>query len=406
METPKGKGHKSVNVTARKLWGAFANKRVYRILPCVPNPLGLHSLDLTMVRENIEDTYGAVEHMQTHDVAQCRRFITRPGSEQVHRYTFEMALRKRAKRVTCAHKANIMKMTDGLFLETFYEVAKDFPEIVADDVIVDALAMHLVLDPTAFEVIVLPNFQGDILTDMMAGIVGGLAYAPSANIGDSVQIFEAVHGTAPDIVGKDLANPTALLLSGTMMLRQLGLTEHATVIEEALKQTLVSLNRRPDLGEPVPVLRTSVFRQSLLQNIAQMTLPIVGQARLRRPAPRKEPRMMVTETPQSERLRGVDVFFESGLPPAVVAEQLLSIDSNLEFTMLSNRGTQVWPTGSLYTDYVNHYRARFETQKAFTDQSENTRLLSLVSELFPLSSAEWLREINGEVGYSLAQGQG
>ncbi len=207
METPQGGGYKSVNVTARKLWGAFANKRVYRSFPGVPAPIGSRHLDLTMVRENIEDTYGAVEHMQTHDVAQCRRFITRPGSEQVHRYTFEMAARKGARHVTCAHKANIMKLTDGLFLEVFYDVAKDYPGIEADDVIVDALAMRLVLDPSEFEVIVLPNLQGDILTDLAAGLVGGLAYAPSANIGDGICIFEAVHGTAPDMVARTWRTP-------------------------------------------------------------------------------------------------------------------------------------------------------------------------------------------------------
>ena len=160
METPKGGGYKSVNVTARKMWGTFANKRVYRIFPGVPSPLRRTTLDLTMVRENIEDTYGGIEHMQTHDVAQCRRLITRPGCEQVHRYTFEMAVRKGARRVTCGHKANIMKLTDGLFLDTFYEVARDYPQINADDVIVDAMAMKLVLDPSAFDVIVLPNLQG------------------------------------------------------------------------------------------------------------------------------------------------------------------------------------------------------------------------------------------------------
>ncbi|MEL6179335.1 MAG: isocitrate/isopropylmalate family dehydrogenase, partial [Myxococcota bacterium] len=134
METPKGGGYKSVNVTARKMWGTFANKRVFRTLPTVPRPFVSGRLHLTMVRENIEDTYGAIEHMQTHDVAQCRRLITRPGCEQVHRYTFEMASRKESRRVTCAHKANIMKLTDGMFLDTFYDVAKDYPDIEADDI--------------------------------------------------------------------------------------------------------------------------------------------------------------------------------------------------------------------------------------------------------------------------------
>ena len=404
METPKGSGHKSVNVTARKLWGVFANKRVYRTFSRVPTPTGVHGLDLTMVRENIEDTYGAVEHMQTHDVAQCRRFISRPGSEQVHRYTFEVAARKGARRVTCAHKANIMKMTDGLFLEAFYDVAKDYPDIEADDVIVDALAMRLVQDPSQFDVVVLPNLQGDIITDLVAGLVGGLAYAPSANIGESICIFEAVHGTAPDIVGRDLANPTALLLSGTMMLRHLGLVAHAGVIEQALERTLWAMHKRPDLGEPIAPFSTSVFTERMLDELESLPIPAGEIPRLdvRR---RSEPSMRVTPEPKQTILRGVDVFLESGLPPKRVEEQLSALGGWLKLTMISNRGTQVTPVGSVYTDCVNHYRARFETERPVTQQ-EIVSQLGAVGERFRLCGAEWLREIDGVQGYSLAQGQG
>ncbi|MCA9557818.1 MAG: hypothetical protein KC583_04560, partial [Myxococcales bacterium] len=324
METPKGGGYKSVNVTARKLWGTFANKRVFRTLPDVPTAVRARNLHLTMVRENIEDTYGAVEHMQTHDVAQCRRFITRPGSEQVHRYTFEMAARKGARRVTCAHKANIMKLTDGLFLEAFYDVAKDYPQIQVDDVIVDALAMRLVLAPEDFDVVVLPNLQGDILTDLAAGLVGGLAYAPSANIGDGICIFEAVHGTAPDIVGQDLANPTALLLSGTMMLRHLGLVEHAATIEGALDVTLRALHRRPDLAQPIPPLRTGRFVDTMVEAL-RGSRPPAPQAVERPFVPRREPVMRVTEPVPTTALVGVDVFLESSLAPAPLAEQLKAL---------------------------------------------------------------------------------
>ncbi|MGB5283717.1 MAG: isocitrate/isopropylmalate family dehydrogenase [Polyangiales bacterium] len=404
METPKGGGYKSVNVTARKIWGTFANKRVYRTFDGVPTPTGIRGLDLTMVRENIEDTYGAIEHMQTHDVAQCRRFITRPGSEQVHRYTFEMAARKGARRVTCAHKANIMKMTDGLFLEAFYDVAKDYPEIEADDVIVDALAMRLVLDPSEFEVVVLPNLQGDIVTDLAAGLVGGLAYAPSANIGDGICIFEAVHGTAPDMVGRDVANPTALLLSGTMMLRHLGLVEHSAVIERALEQALRAMHKRPDLGQPIPIFRTSVFKEKMLDMLDGLHIP-QGQSALLDVRRRTEPIMRVSPDPESTVLRGVDVFLESDLPPKRVEEQLAELCARLELTMVSNRGTQVSPFGSAYTDCVNHYRARFESERPVS-QHEIVSQLAAVGERFVLCGAEWLREINGAQGYSLAQGQG
>ncbi len=403
MDTPKGGDYKSVNVTARKLWGAFANKRVYRSYPGVPTPTGVRGLNLTMVRENIEDTCGAVEHMQTHDVAQCRRFITRPGSEQVHRYTFEVAARKGARRVTCAHNANIMKMTDGLFLEVFYDVAKDYPEIDADDVLVDALAMRLVLDPSEFEVVVLPNLPGDIITDLAAGLVGGLAYAPSANIGDGICIFEAVHGTAPDSVGRDVANPTALLLSGTMMLRHLGLVAHAAAIEDALDQTLRDMHKRPDLGQPVPLFRTSLFTEKMLdalegRHIADGHLPRVEVAR------RSEPMMRVSPAPESTVFRGVDVFLESDLPPNRVEARLADLGGSLKLMMISNRGTQVSPVGSAYTDCVNHYRARFETEGAVS-QHEIVSQLGAVAERFQLCGAEWLREIDGATGYSLAQGQ-
>jgi isocitrate dehydrogenase len=173
-------GVKSINVTARKVWNTYANKRVFRSLPGVPTVFSKAGIpvDLTLFRENIEDTYGGIEHFQTHDVAQCRRLISRPGSLQIHRMAFETALSKEARRITCVHKANIMKLTDGLFLDTFYEVAKDYPSLKADDTIVDDLAMKLTMTPDVYDVLVLPNLQGDIISDLCAGLVGGLGMAP------------------------------------------------------------------------------------------------------------------------------------------------------------------------------------------------------------------------------------
>ncbi|MBS1933161.1 MAG: isocitrate dehydrogenase, partial [Bacteroidetes bacterium] len=188
METPKGKGVKSVNVTARKTWNTYANKRVFQTLHGVDTVFSKAGIpiDITVVRENIEDTYGGIEHMPTHDVALSRRFITKPGSLQVIKYAFEMAKKKGTKRITCGHKANIMKLTDGLFLECFYEVAKEYPDLKSDDVIVDDLCMKLVTRPDLFDVVVLTNLQGDIVSDLCAGLVGGLGFAPSANIGDHI----------------------------------------------------------------------------------------------------------------------------------------------------------------------------------------------------------------------------
>ncbi|RYD95180.1 MAG: isocitrate dehydrogenase, partial [Sphingobacteriales bacterium] len=273
METPKGKGVKSVNVTARKTWNTYANKRTFQTLHGVDTVFSKAGIpiDLTIVRENIEDTYGGIEHMLTHDVALSRRFITRPGSMQVIRYAFDMAQKKGARRITCGHKANIMKLTDGLFLECFNEVAKEYPDLKADDKIVDDLAMQLVVRPDQFDVIVMTNLQGDIISDLCAGLVGGLGFAPSANIGDHISIFEAVHGTAPDIAGKNIANPTALLLSGLAMLRHLGYRENAAVIENALLYTLEQGIRTGDFGDRnKPAANTTEFAQAIIDNFGRV----------------------------------------------------------------------------------------------------------------------------------------
>src|SRR5215468_5174546 len=262
METPKGKGVKSVNVTARKTWNTYANKRTFQTLHGVDTVFSKAGIpvDITVVRENIEDTYGGIEHMLTYDVALSRRFITRPGSLQVIRYAFEMAKMKKARRITCGHKANIMKITDGLFLECFYEVAKEYPDLKSDDVIVDDLCMKLVTRPNDFDVIVLTNLQGDIVSDLCAGLVGGLGFAPSANVGDHISIFEAVHGTAPDIAGKNIANPTALILSGLMMLRHLGMHKQADTIENALLRSLEEKCHTGDFGDgPASALKTHEY---------------------------------------------------------------------------------------------------------------------------------------------------
>src|ERR1700750_1209901 len=308
METPKGKGVKSVNVTARKTWNTYANKRTFQTLHGVDTVFSKAGIpiDITIVRENIEDTYGGIEHMLTHDVALSRRFITRPGSLQVIKYAFEMAKQKGARRITCGHKANIMKITDGLFLECFYEVAKEYPELKADDVIVDDLCMKLVTRPDTFDVVVLTNLQGDIVSDLCAGLVGGLGFAPSANIGDHISIFEAVHGTAPDIAGKNIANPTALLLSGLAMLRHLGYMENAAVIENALLYTLEQGVHTGDFGDRTkPALNTTQFTDAIISNFGKqpehMAKPLLPNAPVTQTEfklSRNE--MMVTEETQQE----------------------------------------------------------------------------------------------------------
>lgn len=415
METPKGKGVKSVNVTARKTWNTYANKRVFQTLHGVDTVFSKAGIpiDITVVRENIEDTYGGIEHMLTHDVALSRRFITRPGSLQVIKYAFEMAKKKGTRRITCGHKANIMKITDGLFLECFYEVAKEYPELKADDVIVDDLCMKLVTRPDSFDVVVLTNLQGDIVSDLCAGLVGGLGFAPSANIGDHICIFEAVHGTAPDIAGKNIANPTALLLSGIAMLRHLGLMENAAIIENALLYTLEQGTRTGDFGDKSKqALNTTQFSEAIISNFGKK--PEQGAKELLPNMPvtqtvfklEKNP-MLVSKEMENEKIVGVDMFIESDEQPDVIAKKCQR-HAGVKFNLIniSNRGTQVWPTGSIYTNLVNQYNVRFESlDGSALNQQDVLGLYVSLSGDFKICSSELLNMWGDKRAYSLAQGQ-
>lgn len=225
--TPTGGGHQSANVILRRALDLYANVRPAKTLPGLKGPWANHQLDMIIVRENTEDLYSGIEFQPHKDMAQAVKVITRPGCARVCLYAFEMARKQGRKRVTAVHKANIMKLTDGMFLEEFRKCAENYPEIKADDIIVDNCCMQLVTKPEQFDVIVTENLYGDIVSDLCAGLVGGLGLAPGANIGENCAVFEAVHGSAPDIAGKGVANPTALLLSGVMMLRHLGHLEQA-----------------------------------------------------------------------------------------------------------------------------------------------------------------------------------
>ncbi len=415
METPKGKGVKSVNVTARKTWNTYANDRKFQTLSGVDtvfSKAGIN-IDLTIVRENIEDTYGGIEHMLTQDVAIARRFITRGGSEQVIRYAFEMAQKKGARRITCGHKANIMKLTDGLFLEVFNEIAKEYPNLKADDVIVDDLCMKLVSRPDLFDVIVLTNLQGDIVSDLCAGLVGGLGFAPSSNIGDHISIFEAVHGTAPDIAGKNIANPTSLLLSGLNMLRHLGMMEKAVMIENALLYTLESGVHTGDFGDKsIPSVNTTVFAQTIIDNF--------GKQPSQNPKPSlkdfdfvptnsaitKNP-MLLSSKNEAHKIVGADFFVETTLQPNELAAVAIKQEKDqLKLVTISNRGTQVWPTGSVFTNLVNQYRIRFETDASNPlTQTDILNLYAALSKDLQISSVEILSMWGDKKAYSLAQGQ-
>ena len=236
--TPVGGGHKSANVALRQALDLYANVRPSKTLPGIKGPFSDISIDLIIVRENTEDLYAGIEYQAHPDVVQAIKVITRPGCERLHRYAFEMTRAQGRKRLTAVHKANIMKLTDGMFLSEFYKMAQEYPEIHADDLIVDNCCLQLVTKPELIDVIVTENLYGDIVSDLCAGLVGGLGFAPGANVGEKYAVFEAVHGSAPDIAGKGVANPTALLFSALLMLRHIGENTTANKISRAVYAVL------------------------------------------------------------------------------------------------------------------------------------------------------------------------
>jgi len=245
--TPSGTGFRSVNVELRQKLQLYANYRPARSLPGVPSRY--ENVDLIVVRENTEGLYSGLEHEVVPGVVESLRVVTEKASERIATFAFETARRQGRKRVTCVHKANILKLSDGLFLRTCKRVAESFPDIAFDDCIIDAAAMKLVINPHAFDIMVMENLFGDIVSDLTAGLVGGLGLAPSANVGQGVAVFEAVHGSAPDIAGKGIANPTAIILSAVLMLRYLNEKQAADKIENALRAVFTAGNvRTGDLG--------------------------------------------------------------------------------------------------------------------------------------------------------------
>lgn len=247
LTTPVGKGFTSVNVGLRKALDLYANVRPIKALPNVP--CRYPELDLIIIRENTEDLYAGLEHVVVPGVVESIKIITEKASTRIARYAFEISRALGRKKVTAMHKANIMKLADGLFLDCFYKVAAENPSITADDKIIDNACMQLVMRPEQFDVMVLENLYGDIVSDLCAGLIGGLGLAPGANIGEQGAVFEAVHGSAPDIAGQGVANPTAILMSGILMLRHIGETDAADRIEKALMEVFAEGSvRTRDLG--------------------------------------------------------------------------------------------------------------------------------------------------------------
>lgn len=411
LETPVGYGEKSANVTLRKLFETYGNIRPVRELPGVPTPYSGRGINLTVVRENVEDLYAGIEHMQTPSVAQCLKLISKKGCEKIVRLAFEVARAEGKKTVHCATKSNIMKLTEGLLKRTFEEIAPEYPDITANHIIVDNCAHQLVKKPEQFGVIVTTNMNGDILSDLTSALVGGLGFAPSANIGSEASIFEAVHGSAPKYAGKDVINPTAMILSGAMMLRHLGESEAATLIEDAVAYTLEEGKARTrDVVGDTGYAGTRAYTETILANFgkAPRTAKTTKQLSLRLPKFGPE----TGEVRLKERaVLGFDLFVESdGTPDALAAElDRCFTGLPLKLKMISNRGTQVFPATGGSTDLVDHYRCRILYTQEAKDDLPGPVIADLMRTL-EARSVRWMQieklgRFDGKDGFTRAQGE-
>jgi len=407
LETPIGFGEKSANVTLRKLFETYANVRPVRELPGVKTPFAGRGVDLVVVRENVEDLYAGIEHMQTPGVAQCLKLMSKKGCERIVRLAFEVAVAEGRKKVHCATKANIMKLTEGLMKRTFEEIAKEYPQIEANHIIIDNCAHQVVRTPEQFDVIVTSNMNGDILSDLTSGLIGGLGFAPGANLGDDVAIFEAVHGSAPKYAGKNVINPSAVLLSGTMMLRHLDEFAAAQAIENALMVTLEEGVFTRDVSQAGSV-STTAFTDRIIANLGKRSERWHSRDhKALQIKPLDAARDYVR--PKSRRTVGADVFVESPISPDELGKSLEAIaeGSPLRLKMISNRGTKVYPNNGGMTDCVDHWRCRFVVRDG-AGALDDAALLGLVGKI--ASTHRWmhvekLEELDGEAGFTRAQGE-
>jgi isocitrate dehydrogenase len=409
ITTPQGGGYKSLNVTVRKVLGLYANVR-----PCVsyhPFVDTKHPvMDVVVVRENEEDLYAGIEHQQPSQVVQCLKLISRPGSEKIVRYAFEYARRNNRKKVTCFTKDNIMKRTDGLFHKVFDEIAAQYPEIENEHWIVDIGAAKLADTPEAFDVLVMPNLYGDVLSDVAAQIAGSVGLAGSANIGEHVSMFEAIHGSAPRRAGQNLANPSGLLLGAVMMLVHVGLTEHAERVHNAWLRTIEDGVHTYDIyDEKVSKQKvgTKEFASAVIERLGQV--PQILTARKYKKSEETHHPTDRGKSPQKE-LVGVDVFLDWTKGSADELGEALSKVSGdgVKLTMISNRGVKVWPAGHKETFCSDHWRCRFlpETTGNKVVHAQVVSLLGRVADAgYDFIKTEGLYTFDGERGFSLDQGE-
>ena len=411
ITTPQGGGYKSLNVTLRKTLGLFANIR-----PCVAyhpfTATNFPGMDVVVVRENEEDTYGGIEHQQTPEVAQCLKLITWPGSLRLCQYAFAYARAHGRKHVTCMVKDNIMKQTDGLFRKAFEEAAKDYPEIESDVMIIDIGAARLATQPNKFDVVVAPNLYGDIISDIAAEVAGTVGLVGTANIGPNAAMFEAIHGSAPDIAGQGIANPSGLLLAAVQMLQHLGYAKHAQLIHNAWLTAIEDGMHTGDIyqeGVSKQKLSTAGFTEAVIARLGQTpkTLaPADGEVQaIKTPEP-------VKPKPVNKQLTGVDIFLHwdrADRDPNVLANYLMAfVVPDYKLTMISNRGTKVWPQGHPETFCTDHWRCRFVPSEHNLPMTQ-AKLIELLTKLndanLDVVKTENLYTFDDKPGYSLGQGE-
>lgn len=409
ITTPQGGGYKSLNVTTRKFLGLYSNIR-----PC----MSLHpfvrtkhpAMDVVIIRENEEDLYAGIEHQQTDEVVQCLKLISRPGCEKIVRYAFEYAKQYGRKKVTCFTKDNIMKQTDGLFHEVFDEVAKEYPQIENEHWIVDIGAAKLADTPEAFDVIVMPNLYGDVLSDVAAQIAGSVGLAGSANIGETCAMFEAIHGSAPPLAGQNKANPSGLLQGAIMMLNHIGQSEVAEKIQNAWLKTIEDGIHTKDIykeGLSKQCVGTKEFAEAVIENLGEKPVQLKGvnftkETTINLPAYKRRPA-------GNKELVGVDVFVHwQGTNSDELAGMMNKINSpDVILSMITNRGIKVWPEGFEETFCTDHWRCRFKPAEGslLTKQKIIEILTRAEVNNIDAIKTENLYAFEGKAAYSLGQGQ-
>ncbi len=410
ITTPQGGGFKSLNVTIRKSLNLFANVRPTKSY--APFVASAHpGMNLVIVRENEEDLYAGIEHRQTQEVTQVLKLITRPGSERIVRYAFEYARAYGRKKVTCMTKDNIMKITDGLFHRVFDEVSQDYSDIESEHQIIDIGAARVASQPEQFDVIVTPNLYGDILSDIASQVAGSIGLSGSANIGQDVAMFEAVHGSAPDIAGKDIANPSGLLLGAVQMLVHIGQAATAETIKNAWLATLESGIHTADIyreGLSQRMVGTQAFTNTIIEHLGK-TPRLLTPVQYRTGGIQAQHRDRQHEV---KELCGIDVFLDwssDSRNPDTLGEALkASLPETWRLKMITNRGVKVYPDGLPETFCTDHWRCRFlpTTKTGVTDFAHVLALLTALNERgFDVIKTEHLYTFDGVRGYSLGQGE-